>query len=153
MYRRSSIPAPMRTEVTVDDLRHLEVVQRILMLLNEPAASAAALARLVDEMPVLAARLGARFAARVGSRPSTALSELTYLGNRDFEAVLFQLLEDLTDLRAEQAGVPAHGSMLPPLATLGPPPRDGHADGEDVVVPRDAPAGAPDTRRDPPAGR
>lgn len=121
MYRRSSIPPPMRTEVAVEDLRHLEVVQRILRLLNEPAASAVELARLVEEMPVLAARLGARFTARFGDRPSTPSSELTFLGNRDFEAILFQLLEDLTDLRAEQDGIPAHGSIFPPLATLRPP--------------------------------
>lgn len=121
MYRRSSIPPPLRTEVAVEDLRHLEVLQRILRLLNEPAASAVELARLVEEMPVLAARLGARFNARFGNRPSTAFSELTFLGNRDFEAVLFQLLEDLTDLRAEQEGIPAHGSVFPPLATLRPP--------------------------------
>ena len=141
MYRRSSIPAPLRTEVSVEDLRHLDVLQRILRLLNEPAASAVELARLVDVMPVLAARLGARFVAKVGSRPSTALSELTLLGNRVFEAVLFQLLEDLTDLQAEQAGIPAHGSVFPALASVHPgllsglPPRD------PVIVPRDEPAG------------
>ena len=58
VYRRSSIPAPLRTEVTTDDLRHLDVVMDILRLLNEPAAGAVELARLVDRMPVLAARLG-----------------------------------------------------------------------------------------------
>jgi hypothetical protein len=124
MYRRSSIPAPLRTQVSVEDLRHLDVVQRLLTLLNEPAASAREVARLVDEMPVLAARLGARFAARVGDRPATSMQELAFLGNRDFECVLFQLLEDLTDLRAEQAGIPAHGSAFPKLSTVHPPSCD-----------------------------
>jgi hypothetical protein len=121
MYRRTSIPPPMRTGVSVEDLRHLDVVRRLLVLLNEPAASASEVARLVDEMPVLAARLGAHFAARVGGRPSTSTSELAYLGNRELEGVLFQLLEDLTDLRAEQEGIPAHGSIFPKLATVHPP--------------------------------
>jgi hypothetical protein len=155
MYRRSTLPAPVRTEVCVSDLRHLDVVRRILSLLNEPAASAPALARLIDDMPVLAARLGERFAAKVGSRPATVAAELAFLGNRHLESVLFQLLEDLTDLSAEQAGVPAHGSMLPPLDTLRPAslrsgpltlssviPRDEPTGkGELAVVPRDEPTG------------
>jgi hypothetical protein len=115
VYRRSSIPAPLRTEVCVDDLRHLDVLRRILGLLNEPAASARQLAALIDEMPVLAARLGARFVARFGDRSSTVSSELTFLGNRELEAVLFDLIEELTTLRADQEGVPAHGSIFPKL--------------------------------------
>lgn len=117
VYRRSSIPAPLRTEVCADDLRHLDVVQRILALLNEPAASARQLAALIDEMPVLAARLGARFVTKVGDRSSTVASELAFLGNRELEAVIFELLEELTTLRADQEGVSAHGSIFPPLST------------------------------------
>ncbi len=45
MGRRRSIPPPLRTEVSVADLKHLDVLQQILSLLNEPAASATALAR------------------------------------------------------------------------------------------------------------
>jgi hypothetical protein len=118
------VPAPLRTDVCTDDLRQLDVVQRILALLNEPAASASELARLIDAMPVLAARLGARFTARMGDRVATSTAELTFLGNRELEAVLFQLLEDLTDLRAQDAGIPANGSMFPKLTTLQPPPAD-----------------------------
>lgn len=107
-----------------DDLRQLDVVQRILALLNEPAASASELARLINAMPVLAARLGARFTARAGGRTATSTSELTFLGNRELEAVLFQLLEDLTELRAEVAGIAANGSIFPKLTTMQPPPAD-----------------------------
>jgi hypothetical protein len=123
-YRSSSVPAPLRTDVCSDDLRHLDVVQRILALLNEPAASAAELSRLIEAMPVLAARLGARFTARMSGRTATSTSELAFLGNRELEAILLQLLEDLTDLRAQEAGVPAHGSIFPKLSTLLPPPAD-----------------------------
>jgi hypothetical protein len=110
--------------VSVADLKHLDVLQQILALLNEPAASATALARLIEAMPVLAARLAQRFASRVGTRPATVLAEIAFLGNRDLEALLFELLCDLTDLRAEQAGIPAHGSIFPPLATVRPPASD-----------------------------
>ena len=118
IYRSSCIPAPLRTEVSVSDLQHLDVLRRILSLLNDPAADAGALAQLVDAMPVLAARLVARFPTASRGDPTT-LSGIAFLGNRDLEAVLFELLCDLTDLRAEQAGIPAHGSVFPPLA---PPP-------------------------------
>lgn len=122
VYRTSSLPPPLtrRTEVEVDDLRHLDVVRRILSVLHEPAASASALAKLVDEMPVLAARLGDRFVRGLGGGLTTE-AELAFVGNRHLEAVLFELLEDLTMLSAEQAGVPASGSVFPPLATLRPP--------------------------------
>jgi len=126
VYRTSSIPAPLRTEVSAEDLRHLDVLERILALLDEPAASATELARLVDQMPVLVARLRMRFTARRTSNrpnpgPSTVASELAMLGNRDFEVVLFELLEDLTCLRAEQEGVPPHGSIYPRLMSVHPP--------------------------------
>ena len=138
VYRCSSIPAPLRmlrTEVSPSDLRHLDVVRRILAVLDEPAASAIALSKLVDEMPVLAARLGERFMDRHGVPTSTSQAELVLLGNRHLEAVLLQLLEDLTDLSAEQAGIPARGSVFPPLATLRPQP----ASSDEIVIPRDEP--------------
>ena len=121
VYRRSSIPAPLRTAVSTSDLRQLDVVRRMLTLLNEPAAGAAELARLVDEMPVLAARLAERCAVKAGNRAGSSFTGLSFLGNRDFEAVLFELLEDLTDLAAEQAGIPAHGAVFPKVMTVRPP--------------------------------
>ena len=139
VYRRSSIPVPLRmlrTEVSVSDLQHLDVIRQILGLLDEPAASAIALAKLIDAMPVLAARLGERFVDRWGVRTSTTQAELVRHGNRHLEAVLFQLLEELTDLRAEQAGIPAGGSVFPPLATLKPSLHPGC----EVVIPRDEPS-------------
>src|SRR6476661_5314049 len=100
VYRRSSMPPPLRTDVSPSDLQHLDVLRRILGVLDQPAASAKALAQLVEEMPVLAARLGASFMATVGTRPSTTHGELAVLGNRHLERVLLELLEDLTMLAA-----------------------------------------------------
>ncbi len=120
-YRRPSIPVPSRTALVRDDLRHLATIQRILQLLNDPAASASALAPLVESVPVLGARLRARFGANAIDR-STA-TDLAFLGNREFETVLFSLLEELTELRADAEGIPAHGSMYPPLRSVRPPPR------------------------------
>jgi hypothetical protein len=121
VYRRSTIPVPLRTAANAGDLAQLHVVQRVLTLLNEPSASAAELSKLIDAMPVLAARLGERFTARFGHRESTSLSELSFLGNRELEAILLQLLEDLTDFSAEQRGIPAHGSVFPRSTSVLPP--------------------------------
>ena len=125
VYRRSSIPprgAPrlLRTEVSVSDLQHLDVLRRILGVLEEPAAGARALAQLIDEMPVLAARLSEH---AMTTTEATTEAELAFVGNRRLEAVLFELLEDLTVLSAEQAGVSKGGSVFPPLAiaTVRPP--------------------------------
>jgi hypothetical protein len=137
---RTSLPPPLfrRTEVTTADLEHLDVVRRILFVLDEPAASASALATLVDEMPVLAARLGDRFLEGLRVKTTTQ-AELAYAGNRRLEAVLLELLEDLTALRAEQAGIPPSGSVFPPLATLRPPVSARDATNAALVVPRDEP--------------
>ena len=82
------------------DLGQLDVLHDILAVLNEPAADAKALGKLVERMPVLAARLQARFRSR-SSREANAESQIALLGNRAFESVLLELLEDLTVLRAE----------------------------------------------------
>lgn len=95
-----------RTDVQPEDLKHLDVLHKILRLLNEPRQSAAPLARLVERMPVLDARL------RRAYRPPQWYSEDNYgdpdlttvlvmMGNRGFETVLLELLEDLTILNAE----------------------------------------------------
>ena len=78
---------------------------------------------------------------RHGVSTSTTRGELVLLGNRHLEAVLLQLLEDLTDLSAEQAGIPARGSVFPPLATLSDPrelvPRPPREASGEIVIPRD----------------
>jgi predicted transcriptional regulator len=95
-----------RTDVQPEDLRYLDVLHKILRLLNEPKQSAAPLARLVEKMPVLEARV------RRAYRPPQWYTEDSYgepdvttvlvmLGNRGFEAVLLELLEDLTVMNGE----------------------------------------------------
>lgn len=93
-----------RTEVTVDDLTRLGVLHEILALLNEPAASANALGNLIDSLPVLAARVDARYRQRCPHKEATSPVKLVLLGNRVFESILMELLEDLTVLRAEAGG-------------------------------------------------
>lgn len=95
-----------RTDVQPEDLRHLDVLHKILRLLNEPKQSAAPLARLVEKMPVLEGRV------RRAYRPPQWYTEDAYgepdvtsvlvmIGNRGFEAVLLELLEDLTIMNGE----------------------------------------------------
>ncbi len=82
------------------------MLHKILRLLNEPKQSAAPLARLVEKLPVLEARV------RLAYRPPQWFTEDAYgepdvtsvlvmMGNRGFETVLLQLLEDLTLLNGE----------------------------------------------------
>ena len=95
-----------RIDVQPEDLKHLDVLHKILRLLNEPKQSAAPLARLIEKLPVLEARV------RRSYRPPQWYTEDTYgepdvttvlvmMGNRAFEAVLLELLEDLTILNGE----------------------------------------------------
>lgn len=94
-----------RVHVVPADLEQLDIVRRILALLNEPAACATSLGELIDQMPVLAARLDAIFRARWG-RSSTSGNEIAMIGNRAFEQVLLDLLEDLTVLKSELPPAP-----------------------------------------------
>jgi hypothetical protein len=94
-----------RVEVRPEDLKRLDVLHKILRLLNEPRQSAAPIADLVEQFPVLAARV--RRAYRPPQwytddayGPATVRSVLSVIGNRAFEQVLLELLEDLTVLRA-----------------------------------------------------
>lgn len=97
---------PPRCEVAPEDLEQLGVLHRILALLNEPGQSAAPIAALVEELPVLAARArrahssALRVGRGLGEPPKIAMV-LASLGNRAFEALLLELLEDLTILRAD----------------------------------------------------
>lgn len=90
-----------RLTVEAEDLQRLEVIHGILALLRDPAASAQALAHLVDELPVLHDRLEARYHGRAGRAPSSTVQLVVQLGNRAFEGVLLELLEDLTVLHAD----------------------------------------------------
>jgi hypothetical protein len=82
--------------VTADDLRHIDEISALLATLNDPRASAAALARHVSKVPVLKLRIERRY-KRVFMRktcPGTT-QQIALLGNRELEAVLLELLEDI----------------------------------------------------------
>lgn len=122
MYRTSSLPPPLlrRTEVTATDLQHLDVVRRILFVLDEPAASASALAKLIDEMPVLAARLGGRFLEGRGIQITTE-AELAFVGNRQLEAVLLELLRGPDDTERGAGRRPRERLDVPSARDASPP--------------------------------
>jgi hypothetical protein len=93
---------PTDCAVQAGDLRCLPLVKQVLSELNDPYTGAVRLADLVDQIPALAARC--RRAARQ-RRPTAELDNmertLMIIGNKGLEKVLFELLEDLTVLKAE----------------------------------------------------
>ena len=84
-------------------LAHLGVLHETLSALNDACVSASVIARCIEKLPPLRARLERRFRKQTGAgRTVPQVSEqLAHLGNREFEAVLLELLEDLTMLRAD----------------------------------------------------
>ncbi len=90
------VPSVEPAAVTSADLQHVGEISALLLTLNDPRASAAALARHVDKIRVLKVRVARRY-MRVFSRkvvPETT-QQIALLGNRELEAVLLELLEDI----------------------------------------------------------
>ena len=122
-----------------EDLQHLAFIHETLSVLNDECAGAPAIARCIEKLPPLRARLTRRFRAlhaHTFRRPPPIVEQLAHLGNRELEGVLLELLEDLTVLRADLADAqlrPPRGALvrvrpvqlpavsLPPLA-----PKDPH---------------------------
>lgn len=104
------VPSPPHdpTVVSPADIDRLDVIHALLSELNDPRASAATIAPFVDRFPPLRARIARAFATRrPNSRAASTAAELVALGNREVEAVLLELLEDLTVLRADLLEVTA----------------------------------------------
>lgn len=99
-----SAPTPEAdpTQVRATDIERIDVLQELLLTLNDPAASARAIAQHVEQYPVLRARIAVLYRRRYGDRqlPRTA-AQIATLGNRELEGVLFQLLEDIVTLHSE----------------------------------------------------
>ena len=95
------------TEVRAEDVARIDVLQELLLTLNDPAASAVAIGRHVEQYPVLRARLEARFRQRYPDRvpPRRPSAQVAALGNRELEGVLFQLLEDIVAFHTERSAV------------------------------------------------
>ena len=98
-----------RCDVQPEDLKHLDVVHGILRLLNEPRQSARPIASLIEKFQVLEARVRRAYRApqwytdELYGEPDV-MTVMVMIGNRGFEAVLLELLEDLTVLKADLTG-------------------------------------------------
>lgn len=98
--RRASAEDP--AQVTVKDLARIDAIQSLLRTLNDPRAGADVLARHIGAIPVLRARVERRFARHYPNLTKHELSQqIALLGNRQLEAILGELLEDLVMLHAE----------------------------------------------------
>jgi hypothetical protein len=90
------------TRVTAKDLARLDSLSGLLSTLNDPRAGADALARHVSSIPVLEARIAARFAKDYPSRKRHGIAQqIALLGNRVLESILLELLEDIVTLHSE----------------------------------------------------
>jgi hypothetical protein len=104
LHPNASVPEEERTEVRAQDVERIDVLQKLLATLNDPAASAQTIAGHVEQYPVLRTRIEARFRQRYGERalPRTS-AQIAALGNRELEGVLFQLLEDIVTFHSERS--------------------------------------------------
>lgn len=100
--KRRPSARPLRVLVAAEDLEKLDVLHELLATLNDPRASATQIARSIGRHPVLEARvlLAGQTEDNPKRRPRLP-EQLARLGNREVEAILLQLLEDLTELDAE----------------------------------------------------
>jgi hypothetical protein len=90
------------TRVTPADIERLDIIHALLSELNDPRASAVSIAPFIGAFPPLRARLEQAFRTRRPNAHAKNLAgQLALLGNREVEAVLLELLEDLTMLRAD----------------------------------------------------
>jgi hypothetical protein len=95
-------PEAADCQVRPEHLAMLSTLHELLTALNDTWAGRNRLVQLVSAMPVL----GMRCIRRALRKRPTALAlsldqTLTMLGNRDLEAELLELLEDLTIMKAE----------------------------------------------------
>jgi hypothetical protein len=101
-------PEPADCQVRPEHLAMLSTLHELLTALNDTWAGRNRIVQLVSAMPVL----GMRCIRRALRKRPTALAlsldqTLTMLGNRDLEAELLELLEDLTIMKAELEPPPA----------------------------------------------
>lgn len=101
------------------DLAQLQFIHETLSLLNDACAGAGAIARCIEKLPPLRARLARRYLklhAHTYRRPPPLVEQLAHLGNRELEGVLLELLEDLTVLRADLADARVRPVRLPAVS-------------------------------------
>lgn len=89
--------------IKADHLKQLGPIRNILTALNDSGSGAAEIAHFVDSLEPLRARMTLTFLRRFPDMDPPAIPEqMARLGNRELEAVLLALLEDLTVFSAEQ---------------------------------------------------
>lgn len=114
--------------ITAADLAHLAVLRETLSVLNDACASAGKIAECIERFPVLKARVQRRFHRGESLRSGASLAEhLARLGNREFEKLLLELLEDLTMLRGELDEAAERKASISPVAASSPPRTSGHS--------------------------
>jgi hypothetical protein len=113
--RRALSPPPpppsKRREVNETDLERLDALGALLLTLNDPRASAVSVARHVRSLDVLAARIEQRFVLLQAGPPPGLTEQIALLGNRELEAILLGLLEDVVTLHSTlRDGCPSGGT-------------------------------------------
>ena len=91
---------PDECAVGQDDLQHLKRLHDLLAALNDPYVSRPKIEMLTSYSKVLSARVMRHARARQRSIDSLGAA-LTLIGNRGFDTVLLQFLEDLTIYKGE----------------------------------------------------
>ncbi len=95
------------SRVKAEHLTQLAVIRGILSALNDSHIGADQIARMVEAMSPLRARLALQFLGRFPDGDLPVVGEqIARLGNRELEAVLLALLEDLTILHSELGETP-----------------------------------------------
>lgn len=101
--RRDPVNVPDDPErVTASDFQRIDLLSALLSTLNDPRAGADALSRHVATIPVLQARVAARFVQSYPNRKKVGIAQqIALLGNRVLESILMELLEDIITLHSE----------------------------------------------------
>ena len=102
--RRPDGPAALEdpAQVTSADLSSIDRISALLLTFNDARAGADALARHIVKIRVLKARVEQRFVQRYPNRQLPGVAQqVALLGNRELEALLLQLLEDVVTLASE----------------------------------------------------
>lgn len=93
---------PTECKITLKHLADLPKIMDLLSALNDPLAGGRNVGKLVQKIPVLAARLVDRALSRSSKKQISSLDQaINMLGNRGLESELLQLLEDLTIKKSE----------------------------------------------------
>ncbi len=98
---RTNPPPEESGRVVLGDLNRLGALSSLLATLNDPRAGADALARHVEQIPVLRVRVAQRFGREHPSWTKHGLpQQIALLGNRVLEGILLEILEDIVALHS-----------------------------------------------------